>query len=66
MKQLNRALELNPGYADVYYLRGIVNRYLKRNKSAAKDFQKYLLLSPHGENSEDATKQLEILNEQTK
>ena len=66
LKQLNRAIELNPGYADVYYLRGIVNRYLKRNKSAAKDFQKYLLLSPHGENSEDATKQLEILNEQTK
>ena len=66
LKQLNRAIELNPDYADVYYLRGVVNRYLKRNKSAVKDFKKYLSLAPHGENSEDAAEQLKALNEQSK
>ena len=66
LKQLNRAIELNPDYADGYYLRGVVNRYLNRNKSAVKDFKKYLSLAPHGENAEDAAKQLETLNEQTK
>lgn len=66
LRQLTRSIELNPNYADGYYLRGVVNRYLKHNKSAVKDFKKYLSLAPHGENAEDAAKQLEELNEQTK
>lgn len=66
LRQLTRSIELNPNYADGYYLRGVVNRYLKQNKSAVKDFKKYLSLAPHGENAEDAAKQLEELNEQTK
>ena len=66
LNQLNRSVTLNPDYADGYYLRGVVNRYLNRNKSAVKDFKKYLSLAPHGENAEDAAKQLETLNEQTK
>lgn len=63
LNQLNRSVELNPDYADGYYLRGVVNRYLKRNKSAVKDFKKYLSLAPHGENAEDAAQQLKALNE---
>lgn len=63
LNQLNRSIALNPGSADSYYLRGVVNRFLGRKKQAVKDFQKCLLLSPHGENAEDATEQLKALNE---
>ncbi|MBO7543285.1 tetratricopeptide repeat protein [bacterium] len=62
--QLNRMIELNPDYADGYYLRGVVNRYMGRNKSAKKDFEKYLSLSPNGENCEEAKEQLKALNQQ--
>ncbi|MBR5624001.1 tetratricopeptide repeat protein [bacterium] len=61
--QLNRLIEFNPDYADGYYLRGIVNRVLNRKKQAVKDFEKYIQLAPHGENLEEAQKQLKELGE---
>ena len=61
LDHLNRLFEFNPDYADGYYLRGVVNRYLKKNKSALKDFKKYLSLAPNGENAEEAKNQIEAL-----
>ena len=63
LSHLDLLLKFNPDYADGYYLRGIVNRYLERFRQAKKDFEKYILLAPHGENLEDAKKQVEILDQ---
>ena len=58
---LNRLVEFNPEYADGYYLRGIIERYLARNKEALKDFKKYLKLAPHGENVEEVENQIKSI-----
>ena len=60
---LNRLIEFNPGYADGYYLRGVVNRYLNRKNQALRDLEKYIELATHGENLEEAQKQIQALNE---
>lgn len=60
---LNRLIEFNPEYADGYYLRGVVNRYLNRRNQALKDFEKYISLAPHGANLEEAEKQIQALSE---
>ncbi|MBA3868158.1 MAG: tetratricopeptide repeat protein [Anaerolineae bacterium] len=57
----NKALELDPTYADAYYYRGVLKySVLQTGQSlyseALADFQKYLELAPDGDHAADATR----------
>jgi regulator of sirC expression with transglutaminase-like and TPR domain len=64
----NRALEIDPNYANAYYYRGIlyasVPEGINARQSALADFQRYLDLAPDGEHATDAARYITELQAQ--
>jgi regulator of sirC expression with transglutaminase-like and TPR domain len=64
----NRALEIDPDYADAYYYRGVlyasVPEGIEARQSALDDFARYLELAPKSDHAEDATRYIEEIQAQ--
>jgi tetratricopeptide (TPR) repeat protein len=65
----NKAIELDPDYADAYYERGvlyysILQTGVELREDALADFQHYLELAPEGDKAEDATRYVEQIEKE--
>jgi tetratricopeptide (TPR) repeat protein len=60
----NRALELDPDYADAYYYRGVLHYTLLEREQAIADFGRYLELAPDGLHAENAAQYITDLQTQ--
>lgn len=60
----DRAVQENPGVADVYYYRGLTHLNLSHNDEAKADFAKLLELAPNHANAAEAQQFIEYLDSQ--
>lgn len=46
LADFDKAIEINPRFANAYFLRGIIKTYCQDHKGASKDFEKAIVLDP--------------------
>lgn len=61
LEDYNKAIELDPAYAEAYYRRGILFYTMIERENAIQDFEMYLEIEPDGEFSETAIQYIETI-----